>query len=60
MIQEFIHLKSVKMDYTDNTAKHLIRNGIPGEPITANTAFGWTIMSSRKQKGFNQMLLARG
>ena len=30
-----------------------------GEPIAEYTAFGWTIMSGGKEKGFNQMLLAR-
>ena len=36
-----------------------MRIGAPEEPIAEYTAFGWTIISGGKEKGFNQMLLAR-
>ena len=46
-------------EYSRIKTKHVLRIGKPGEPITEYTAFGWTIMSGGKEKGFNQMLLAR-
>ena len=46
-------------EYTRIKTKHVLRIGEPGEPIAEYAAFGWTIMSGGKEKGFNQMLLAR-
>ena len=44
-------------EYSRIKTKHVLRVGAPGEPIAEYTAFGWTIMSGGKEKGFNQMLL---
>ena len=54
-----IHLILGASEYTRIKTKHVLRIGEPGEPIAEYTAFGWTIMSGGKEKGLNQMLLAR-
>ena len=54
-----IHLILGASEYTRIKTKHVLRIGEPGEPIAEYVAFGWTIMSGGKEKGFNQMLLAR-
>ena len=56
-----IHLILGASEYTRIKTKHVLRIGEPGEPIAEYTAFGWTIMSAGKGKGFNgfKMLLAR-
>ena len=54
-----IHMILGASEYTRIKTKHVLRIGEPGEPIAEYTAFGWTIMSGGKEKGFNQMLLAR-
>ena len=54
-----IHIILGTSEYTRIKTKHVLRIGAPGEPIAEDTILGWTIMSSEKEKGFNQMLLAR-
>ena len=52
-----IHMILGASKYTRIKTKRVLRIGAPGEPIAEYTAFGWTIMSSGKEKRFNQMLL---
>ena len=47
-------------EHTRIKTKDIFRIGAPGEPVAEYAAFGWTLMSGGKVKGFNQMLLARG
>ena len=54
-----IHIILGTSEYPRIKTKHVLRIGAPGEPTAEYTAFGWTIISGGKKKGFNQMLLAR-
>ena len=54
-----IHMILGPSEYTRIKTKHVLQMGEAGEPIAEYTAFGWPIMSGGKEKGFNQMLLAR-
>ena len=55
----YLYIRLWERECTRIKTKHVLRIGEPGEPIAEYTAFGWTIMSGGKEKGFNQMLLAR-
>ena len=54
-----IHMILGACEYTRIKTKHVLRIGSSGEPIAEYLAFGWTIMPGGKEKGFNEMLLAR-
>ena len=54
-----IHLILGASEYTRIKTKDVLQIGSPGEPIAEYTAFGWMLTSGEKEKGFNQMLLAR-
>ena len=55
----YLYIRLWERECTRIKTKHVLRIGEPGEPIAEYAAFGWTIMSGGKEKGFNQMLLAR-
>ena len=57
----YLYIRLWERECTRIKTKHVLRIGEPGKPIAEYTAFGWTIVSAGKGKGFNgfKMLLAR-